>query len=256
MFNKKKYIILFSTSAALLVIFLIVNNFTNPMNTSKNKQDNNYPENILMKDINPDSIKKAYFSGGSFWCVEKDFEKLEGVQEAISGYMGGEQQNPTYENHADHRESVEVIYNSEILSYENLVQYLFRHIDPTDPDGSFHDRGNAYTSAIYPMTDLEEKIAKTVLAELDTNGTFPIPIATKIERDAKFWIAEDYHQDYYKKNPIRYNGYRFASGRDKYIKSIWGDREDFELSTSWENFQKPSDSELKNQLSEIALSTI
>ena len=248
-------------------------NTMNPNNESQNSKNSADYTKI-------DSYAKAYFAGGCFWCVEKDFEKLAGVKEVISGYMGGEQQNPTYENHADHREAVEVIYDSEILSYENLVQYLFRHIDPTDPDGSFHDRGHAYTSAIYPMTDVEEEIGKAVLTELDTNGTFPKPIATKIERDATFWIAEDYHQDYYKKNPIRYNGYRFASGRDRYIKSIWEDRDDFEViptglkksdvsnesvdfknsidsittSRPWENFQKPSDDELKSRLSEIAYS--
>jgi peptide methionine sulfoxide reductase msrA/msrB len=274
MLTKKNFIILLLIVSVLLIIILIISNYSSDM---KNKYTPNKTQEIGQKTEMPE-MKKAYFAGGCFWCVEKDFEKLGGVSEVISGYMGGEQENPTYKDHADHRESVEVIYDPEILSYENLVQYLFRHIDPTDPDGSFYDRGLAYTSAIYPMSDEEERIAISVLNELGNGGIFPKPIVTAIESGAKFWIAEDYHQDYYKKNPIRYNAYRFASGRDRYIKSIWGDREDFEIvpaglktaddpveaeevmegdtvaTKNWSNFEKPSNDVLKNKLSEIAYS--
>lgn len=173
-----------------------------------------------------ENMAEAYFAGGCFWCVESDFEKIPGVYEVISGYMGGKIDNPTYEKvsagETNYRESVEVAYNPQVVTYEELVWNFFRHIDPTDTGGSFYDRGHQYTSAVYYRNEIEKETVAKVVALLEANQVFPLPIATSIEPVGKFWQAEDYHQDYYKKNPLRYKYYRSGSGRDKYIESIWG----------------------------------
>jgi peptide methionine sulfoxide reductase msrA/msrB len=235
--NKKAFL-----GSLLIIVILIF------MTDTKNTNDFN--EELSM-------YEKAYFAGGCFWCVESDFEKLEGVKEVYSGYMGGEQDNPTYKNHGDHRESVEVIYDASVVSYKNLVEYFFRHHDPTDPDGSFYDRGHSYTSAIYPQNNQEEESAWLVIKDLEDKKVFDKSIVTAVERDATFWIAEDYHQDYHQKNPVRYKGFRFASGRDKFIKKVWGERDDFEIklegtTNKWSDFVKPTDEELRASLSEIS----
>lgn len=201
-----------------------------------------------------EGYESAYFAGGCFWCVETDFEKLVGVEEAISGYMGGEMQNPRYKDHGDHRESVRVVYDSDLVDYETLVQYFFRHHDPTDEGGSFYDRGFQYTSAIYPNNEEEQAIALRVIDEINNEGVFESEIVTAVELDKQFWRAEEYHQDYYLKNPIRYNGYRYRSGRDAFINGVWGDRLDEygKTESKWSNYEKPSDEELQDMLSDLA----
>ncbi|MEI6345906.1 MAG: peptide-methionine (R)-S-oxide reductase MsrB [bacterium] len=170
----------------------------------------------------------AYFAGGCFWCVESDFEKLPGVVEAVSGYTGGTTgiDGPTYaevsKGATGHRESVKVEYDPQKVTYAQLVFWLLRHSDPTDATGSFYDRGHQYTSAVYYQTDAEKLIAEKVIAEVSKLKIFPKPIATVIEPVGEFWIAEDYHQDFYKKNTTRYEYYRKASGRDAFSKLIWG----------------------------------
>jgi len=211
-----------------------------------------------------EGLETAYFAGGCFWCIEADYEKFDGVKEAISGYMGGTIENPTYQNHGDHRETVEVRYNPDQVSYEKLVQYFFRIHDPTDEGGSFYDRGHSYTSAIYPQNDQEERIAAKVIQDLEQKQVFENPIVTSIEQGATFWTAEDYHQDYYKKNVVRYKAYRLGSGRDAFIKSAWGNRDDFKLETNakkmtdttnetnrYSSYKKPSDEVLKEQLTPL-----
>lgn len=218
----------------------------------------------------PPGSATAYFAGGCFWCTESDFEKLPGVMAVISGYMGGDEPNPTYEQVSaeatGHRESVKVYYNPAQVTYQALVEYFFKHHDPTDPGGSFHDRGHSYTSAIYYSTPEEKTIAENVVKDLEARHIFPKPIVTSIEPAKTFWNAEEYHQDYYKKNPLRYEYYRKASGRDAYIESIWGARNgetgDKQQETSggqqatttvasWRTFVKPSDEELKKILAPI-----
>jgi len=224
-------------------------------------------------DMNTENLRTAYFAGGCFWCVESDFEKFKGIKEVVSGYMGGDTENPTYKDHADHREAVAVHYEPETISYQDLVEYFFRHHDPTDEGGSFYDRGFAYTSAIYPQNDQEEQIAWTVIKDLGEKNVFENPIVTAVEADKEFWPAEDYHQDYYKKNPLRYKGYRFGSGRDRFIESVWGERDDFEVvpdsgedtqgnegeqniseadTDAWESYAKPADEIIKQELSPLA----
>jgi peptide methionine sulfoxide reductase msrA/msrB len=142
----------------------------------------------------------AYFAGGCFWCTEADFEKLPGVTSVISGYMGGDEANPTYEQVSahvtGHRESVKVYYDSAKVSYQALVEYFFKHHDPTDTGGSFHDRGHSYTSAVYYSTPEEKTIAENVVKDLEARHIFPKPIVTSIEPAKTFWNAEEYHKDY------------------------------------------------------------
>ena len=177
----------------------------------------------------PQNTKEAYFAGGCFWCTESDFEKVDGVIEAISGYTGGHVANPTYEQVSDggtgHVESVKVIYDPTKVSYEQLLQYFWMHIDPTDAGGQFVDRGPQYRSVIFYSDEQEHRLAEASKKKLAESGRFDKPIVTEILPLGPFYPAEEYHQDYYKKNPIRYRYYRYRSGRDQYLKKVWGDME-------------------------------
>jgi peptide-methionine (S)-S-oxide reductase len=163
---------------------------------------------------------KAVFAGGCFWCVESDFEKLEGVKEAVSGYAGGELENPTYENHEGHIESAEITYDPAVVSYRELVDYLLRHVDPTDAGGQFCDRGHSYTTAIFVANAEERADAEAAIA--DAEKALGKDVVTPVIEGARFWVAEDYHQDYYKKNPLKYRFYRTTCGRDARVKTVWG----------------------------------
>lgn len=187
--------------------------------------------------------KFAYLAGGCFWCVEKDHEKLDGVGDVISGYSGGTSPNPTYQSHADHREAVLVPYDPTVISYRELLHYFFRHHDGTDPGGSFYDRGHSYTSAIYYQNEQERQIAEEVKAELDALGIFEEPLVTAIEPFRDFTIAEDYHQNYYKRDPVsaqKYRIYRNASGRDDFINAVAEREAALEQASSVDNSQTMS----------------
>lgn len=181
------------------------------------------------KDLS--GLSTAVFAGGCFWCVEADFQKLEGVVEVLSGYSGGDEMSAKYEQvssgQTSHREAVEVYYDPGQVSYRELVQYLFRHIDPTDGGGSFADRGDHYTSAIYFDSDEERKIAEEEKSKLEEAKIFEKEIATMIVPLENFYRAEDYHQDYAEKNKTHYNRYREGSGRNQFIGDTWesGDTE-------------------------------
>ena len=169
----------------------------------------------------------ATFAGGCFWCMEKPFEKLDGVSAVISGYTGGELKNPTYKQVASgasgHLEVVQIHFDPAKISFEKLVDTFFRQIDPTDAGGSFVDRGEQYSSAIFYHDDTQKAVAEKAIANLKAMKVFDKEIATKIRKLDVFYDAEDYHQDYYKKNPIRYRYYRHGSGRDKFINKAWKD---------------------------------
>jgi methionine-S-sulfoxide reductase len=171
------------------------------------------------------AVATAVFANGCFWCVEHDLEKVSGVMSAVSGYAGGESSNPTYENYAagGHREVVEVTYNPSVVSYANLVEHILKHGDPTDAEGSFYDRGISYSPAVYYENETEKQAAVTVIAAVAASGKLAKPITVPVLPRGQFFAAEEYHQDYSKKNPIRYNYYRAASGRTKFYQSVWGD---------------------------------
>ena len=166
-------------------------------------------------------VSEAYFAGGCFWCTEADFEKLPGVSEVISGYAGGHLTDPTYpevvKETTGHRETILVRYDPTEVTYQELVEYFFSHIDPTDPQGSFVDRGESYTSAIFYSSETEKQIAEEEITRLNASGVYDRPVATMLVPFVKFWPAEEYHQDYYKKNPLRYEYYRDRSGRNEYV---------------------------------------
>ena len=166
----------------------------------------------------------AVFAGGCFWCTESDFEKLPGVVAAESGYTGGKTANPTYEavsaGHTGHTEAVRVTYDPAKVSYAQLVEFFWRTIDPTEKDRQFCDVGDQYRSGIYWGTDAERQVAEASLAKLKASGRFK-NIYTEVKKADPFYVAEDYHQDYYKKNAVRYSYYRFSCGRDAQIKRVW-----------------------------------
>lgn len=178
-------------------------------------------------DTKPGPTQTAVFAGGCFWCTESDFEKVDGVIEAISGYTGGDMANPTYEQVSaggtGHVEAVKVIYDPTKITYEQLLDVFWRHMDPTDAGGQFVDRGSQYRGVIFYANDKERGMAEASKKKLAASGRLDKPVVTEILPLGAFYPAEDYHQDYYKKNPIRYNWYRSGSGRDQFLEKVWGD---------------------------------
>ena len=170
----------------------------------------------------------AVFAGGCFWCTESDFEKVDGVIEAISGYTGGHVENPTYKQvtagGTGHLEAVKVIYDPARVSYEELLAVFWRSIDPTDSGGQFVDRGQQYRSAIFTTDASQQRLAESSKNDLAASGIFDRPIVTEILPLTKFYEAEAYHQNYYKKNPLRYKWYRSGSGRDRFLDTVWSNR--------------------------------
>jgi peptide methionine sulfoxide reductase msrA/msrB len=172
-------------------------------------------------------LETATFAGGCFWCSESDFVKLPGVVEVISGYTGGSKANPTYQEVSSggtgHYEAVQVLYDPEKVTYRELLNAYWRHVDPTDSGGQFVDRGPQYRTAIFYHNDEQKRQAEASKAELARSGRFGKAVVTPIVPLTTFYKAEDYHQDYFKKSALRYKAYRQASGRDQFIEKIWGD---------------------------------
>ncbi len=208
-----------------------------------------------------EKVDTAIFAGGCFWCMVPPFEKLEGVSKVTSGYTGGFKDNPTYEEVSSgktgHVEAVQVTYDPAKISYEKLLDVFWRQIDPTDPGGQFVDRGSQYRSVIFYLTPEQKALAEKSREELQRSGRFKKPVITEIIPAKKFYAAEEYHQDYYKKNPIRYKFYRYNSGRDQFLKKIWGEDKVSQASGSqdtgdkWRTFVKPSKEELKKRLTQM-----
>jgi methionine-S-sulfoxide reductase len=171
------------------------------------------------------SSSVATFAGGCFWCMEPPFAKLEGVKLVVPGYTGGYKENPTYEEVSSgktgHMESVRVEYNPEKVTYSKLLEVFWRQIDPFDKDGQFADKGGQYRTAIFYHDRGQRKLAEK--SKLAVEEKFQRPLATQILPAADFYIAEEYHRQYYKKNPLRYKSYKLLSGRDTRLKGIWGE---------------------------------
>lgn len=170
-------------------------------------------------------VAKALFAGGCFWCMQPPFDKTNGVIDTVVGYTGGHTSNPTYEEvgsgSTGHYEAIEVSYNPDIVSYSELLDIFWRNIDPFDTSGQFCDKGPTYRSAIFYLTPEQEKLAEK--SEKEVAERFKHPVATNIHKANTFWPAEDYHQDYYIHNPVRYKFYRYRCGRDARLKELWGD---------------------------------
>ncbi len=176
----------------------------------------------------PQAVEKAIFAGGCFWCMEPPFEKLPGVVSVVSGYTGGTVENPSYEQvtsgNTGHLEAVEISYDPEQISYPELLEVFWRNIDPTDEGGQFIDRGSQYRSAIFYLDEEQRRAAEQSREELAQSGRFKRPIVTEILPASNFYPAENYHQDYYKENPLRYRFYRNGSGRDLFLEKMWKNR--------------------------------
>lgn len=172
-------------------------------------------------------MSKATFAGGCFWCMIKPFDQYEGVEKVTSGYIGGHVVHPTYEQiksqTTGHREAVEILFDEEKISYETLVDIFFKIIDPTDEAGQFIDRGESYTTAVFYHTEAQKNTVEAYIRKLEISGKFTRPIVTKVLPATPFYVAEDYHQDYYKKNPEAYKKEYETSGRKDYIEKTWGE---------------------------------
>ena len=175
-----------------------------------------------------DGFATATFAGGCFWCVESDFDAVPGVVETISGYTGGTVDNPTYKQvtvgGTGHREAVQIRYDPKQVSYERLLHVFWRSVDPTDDGGQFCDRGESYQTAIFVGSEEQRLLAEASREALEQSEVLDAPVVTPIEMAGAFYPAENYHQDYYTKNSVRYRFYRFSCGRDSRVQQVWGDQ--------------------------------
>lgn len=186
--------------------------------------NNTTTKEIIEKEI-PREASIATFAGGCFWCSESAFQEQPGVYEVISGYTGGTEINPTYQDVASgktsHREGVQVYYDPKNISYEKLLEIYWQHINPTQDDGQFNDRGEHYTTAIFYQSEEEKKLAEQSKQDLEESNKFDKPITTKIIPFTNFYQAEEYHQDYYLKQSGHYKLYSIGSGREGFIQKVW-----------------------------------
>jgi peptide methionine sulfoxide reductase msrA/msrB len=194
----------------------------------------------------------ATLAGGCFWCVESDMEKVPGVLKVVSGYTGGTGADPTYETYAKkgYVEAVQVFYDPAKTTYEKILDAFWRHIDPTDAGGQFGDRGPQYRSAIFYHDEEQKRIAEKSREALGKSGRFDKPIVTEILKFTKFYDAEEYHQDYYKKNPLRYKYYRYGSGRDQFLEKAWK-KDPAPAPASGKAYTKPDEQTLRKRLTPL-----
>lgn len=174
-------------------------------------------------------VETAILAGGCFWCIEADYEKLEGVLDVVSGYTGGTVENPTYRQvsagRTGHIEAVKVTYDANRISYAEILDYFWRHIDPTRNDGQFCDSGSQYRPAIFYATANQKMVATESKQNIEKTKPFSEPVKVELIPAGNFYLAEEYHQDYYQKNPLRYHFYRYNCGRDARIEQLWGKQE-------------------------------
>ncbi len=220
---------------------------------------------MLSTDRNPEAApgyQKATFAGGCFWCMEPPFEKLYGVTSVSAGYTGGQSTNPTYSEICDgdtgHAEAIQILFDPNIITYQELLEVFWKQINPTDKGGQFFDRGNQYRTAIFYHNEEQKMLAEQSKQRIQDTGRFKEDIVTEIVKASKFYFAENYHQNYYKTNPGHYQRYRSSSGRDRYLEKIWSKplkgkkidgRENVPVTSSGKPFIKPSQKELKKTLS-------
>jgi peptide methionine sulfoxide reductase msrA/msrB len=208
----------------------------------------------------PTNLKVATLAGGCFWCLAADFENVSGVERIISGYTGGQKENPTYEEvstgKTGHCEAIQVHYDPKKVSYEQVLDIFWHHIDPTDPGGQFADRGPQYHTAIFYHDEEQKRIAEKSKADLEQSGQFKKPIVTQIVKFSRFYEAEFYHQDYHRKNRSRYKIYRSGSGRDQFLNETWGKEKKTSTNLGGDpgeknTYSKPDDATLKKKLTPL-----
>jgi len=237
----KKVVTSVIVAAVVLAVFLAVLRVSQAADPLKKSKEGN-------------QMEQAILAGGCFWCMETDFQKIPGVKEVVSGYAGGTGKNPTYDDYIKkgYIEAIQIMYDPSVIPYEKLLDLFWLHIDPTDADGQFCDRGHAYTTAIFYGTGEQKRLAERSKTALENSTQLKKPVATKIIKAGEFYPAEDYHQDYYQKNPIRYKFYRFNCGRDSRLKELWGDRtEAVGALEKTSEYKKPGQKELKERLSPV-----
>lgn len=209
------------------------------------------------EELNTDQLDSATLAGGCFWCMEPPFVTLDGVEEVVAGYTGGETEDPTYEEvssgNTGHYEAVEIYYDPEEITFEEILDVYWKHIDPTDPGGQFADRGSQYETAIFYRNDDQKETAEESKRQLDESGKFDDPIVTEILPAQEFYPAEKYHQGYSEKNPDHYESYKKLSGREDFVKNTWEKNDDASENhdNEFEDFEKPSDDELKQELTPL-----
>lgn len=217
-------------------------------------------ENLTKKDPKsmPENLELATLAGGCFWCMEPPFEELPGVHQVISGYTGGPEKDPTYEQVAHgmtgHTEAVQVHYDPSKISYADILEVYWRNVDPTDDGGQFVDRGRQYRPGIFYHSDEQKQQALASKKKLEDSKRFTKPIVTEITEFTAFYPAEEYHQDFYKKSTAHYKGYRWGSGRDAFIDKTWGDAREYTppgMGSGGSKFAKPSKDELKKKLTPL-----
>ncbi len=246
----------------LLLFSFVLLTLTAKINCIQSAEDTSSPGDKVSKnddttEMSTGTLEKATFAGGCFWCMESPFEKLEGVTEVISGYTDGHKENPTYKEVSSgttgHLEAIQIIYDPSKITYTELLDVFWQQVDPTDPGGQFVDRGQQYTTAIFYHDDEQKTLAEASKEKLSQSGRFDNSLVTPIKKASKFYPAEEYHQDYYDKNPIRYKYYRYNSGRDRYLKKIWGEDKMKTSNTddTTKKYSKPSDEVLKKKLTPL-----
>jgi peptide methionine sulfoxide reductase msrA/msrB len=232
----------------LLAVMLVAGNGCQKSGSASQRTKND----LAKEDV---TTRQATFAGGCFWCTQADFEKLPGVIKVVSGYTGGNKENPTYEEVSSgttgHVEAIQVYYDPSKLTYEELLDFFWKHVDPTDSGGQFVDRGPQYRSVIFYHDEEQKRLAEKSKEAQDKSGRFNKPVVTEIIKFTKFYEAEAYHQDYYKKHPLKYKYYRYASGRDQFLTKVWGkDMEDTKPNDE-KTYKKPDDATLRKELTSL-----
>jgi peptide methionine sulfoxide reductase msrA/msrB len=232
----------------LLVMLLACGTACGPATSSAEAKDS--PAGAV-----PDDAAVATFAGGCFWCMEASLEKLDGVYAVVSGYTGGPEEDPAYKEvsagRTGHVEAVRIYYDPSRVTYRRLLDAFWQEIDPTDPGGQFADRGPQYRTAVFWHDDEQRRLAEASRDDLQRDGPFAEPIVTEIAPAGPFYPAEDYHQDFYKKNPPRYESYRAGSGREGFLKRVWGAENNEMSEKSGCEPGRPDDAELRERLSPL-----
>ena len=224
---------------SILLSFFLLTTACSPTET---KNDMEIQNSVILSG----NEELATVAGGCFWCIEAPFEKIDGVSMVVSGYAGGTEPDPTYKQvssgSTDYVEAVQIYYDPVIISYSEILDIFWKQFNPTDEGGSFYDRGFQYTSAIFYHNEMQKQVAEESKKNLENSGIFDKPIVTPVKKFTTFYPAEEYHQDYYKKDPDRYYSYRKGSGRDAFIMKVWKDKKEY---------TKPSDDKLKEKLTDL-----